>query len=452
MFAGVPVSNKTLSAKALAAKSDPLHRVGSRHSTSTFALQPAKPNLDMPLNTPAAPPIAPSPANAEINPWLVLLLAVSCGLVVANIYYAQPLVGPISLALGMPAQSAGLIVTLTQVGYGLGLLFVIPLADYVENRGLVLATIGVSALSMLAAAWSHSVPVFLACALLTGISSVAVQVLVLYAAHMAHDGIRGRVVGSVMSGLMLGIMLARPVASLIADFASWQAVYQCAAVTMLLLLTVLRVALPQRLPHSAISYRALMVSMTGMALHSIVLRRRGLYQACLFGAFSLFWTVVPLHLAQHFGMPQRGIALFALAGGAGAIAAPIAGRVADRGWVRPATGLAMLIAATALLLSHIDLEDTRQQVLLLVVVAILLDFAVSANLVLGQRVIFSAGAAQRGRYNAIYMATFFSGGAIGSALGGWAYAHGGWTLASWVALCFPLLSLAYFVTEKRSPR
>jgi predicted MFS family arabinose efflux permease len=367
--------------------------------------------------------------------------------VLANIYYAQPLVGPISVALGLPSESAGLIVTLTQVGYGMGLLFVIPLADYVENRSLVLMAVGVSSISMVAAAWSSSAPVFLGCAFLIGISSVAVQVLVLYAAHMAHDGIRGRVVGNVMSGLMLGIMLARPVASLIADFASWQAVYLYAAMAMLVLLVVLRVALPKRMPHSSISYRTLMSSMVAMALNTAVLRRRGLYQACLFGSFSLFWTVVPLHLAQHFGMPQRGIALFALAGVAGAIAAPIAGRLADRGFVRLGTVVAMLIVLVALLLAHIELASTRQQIMLLVVVAILLDFGVSANLVLGQRVIFSAGAEQRGRYNAIYMATFFAGGAIGSALGGWAYAHGGWSQASWTALFFPMLALSYFSSE-----
>ncbi len=392
------------------------------------------------------------PSHAEVNPWLVLLLAFSCGLVVANIYYAQPLVGPISVALGLASHSAGLIVTLTQVGYGLGLVFVIPLADYVENRRLVLGAVALSALSMLAAAWSASVPVFLACALLTGISSVAVQVLVLYAAHMAHDGIRGRVVGSVMSGLMLGIMLARPVASLIADFASWRAVYLCAALAMLVLVAVLRLTLPQRLPHSAISYRALMASMVDLALHCVVLRRRAFYQAGMFGAFSLFWTVAPLHLAQHFGMPQRGIALFALAGVAGAVAAPIAGRVADRGWIRPASAVAMACAVLALLLAQIERVGSTQQVALLVLVAILLDFGVSANLVLGQRVIFSAGAAQRGRFNAIYMATFFAGGAIGSALGGWAYALGGWSQACWVALCFPLLALAYFATEKQNEK
>ncbi len=399
------------------------------------------------MNTTTAP-AHPLP-TADVNPWLVLLLAVSCGLIVANIYYAQPLVGPISLALGLPAQSAGLIVTLTQVGYGLGLMLVVPLADYVENRRLVLCAVAVSALSMLAAACSTSAAVFLACALLTGISSVAVQVLVLYAAHMAHDGIRGRVVGSVMSGLMLGIMLARPVSSLIADLASWNTVYLCSALTMVLLLAVLRSTLPQRQPHSSIGYGVLMASMLQLATHSVLLRRRGLYHACLFASFSLFWTVVPLHLAQHFGLAQRGIALFALAGVAGAIAAPIAGRVADRGWVRPATAAAMLTVMAALLLSHIELANPHHQVLLLAAVAIVLDFGVAGHLVLGQRVIFSAAAALRGRFNAIYMATFFAGGAIGSALGGWAYAQGGWAQAAWTALLFPALAFAYFLSEKK---
>ena len=379
----------------------------------------------------------------------MLLLALGCGLVVANIYYAQPLTGPISRELGLAPQAAGLIVTVTQLGYGLGLLFVIPLADYIENRRLVLCAVGVSALSMVGASFSHSVPLFLLCAGMTGISSVAVQVLVLYAAHMAHDGIRGRVVGSVMVGLMLGIMLARPVSSLIADWASWHAVYQLSALTMLALVVVLGLALPQRQPHSSMRYATLMASMVQMARHSLLLRRRGLYHACLFASFSLFWTVIPLHLAQAYGMPQRGIALFALAGVAGAVAAPIAGRVADRGWVRPATAVAMLCVVVALLLAQLQLGTAPQQIGLLVLVAVVLDFGVAANLVLGQRVIFSAAAEQRGRFNAIYMATFFTGGAIGSALGGWSYAQGGWSQAAWTGLVFPLLALAYFQREWR---
>jgi predicted MFS family arabinose efflux permease len=391
-----------------------------------------------------------TPSQPEVNPWLVLLLAVGCGLIVANIYYAQTLVGPISLALGMPPAAAGLVVTLTQIGYGLGLLFVIPLGDYIENRALVLGSVALSALSLLGAALSPSATLFLLCALLTGISSVAVQVLVLYAAHMAHDGIRGRVVGNVVSGLLLGIMLARPVASLVADMASWQAVYFCAAMTMLLMLGVLRLALPQRQPHSTISYRALMGSMVALALQTPLLRLRALSYACLFAVFSLFWTVVPLHLAQHFGMRQREIALFALAGVAGAIAAPLAGRMADRGWTRMATIAAMLLVAIAMLLAHLELGSNSLQLALLVAVAIVLDAGVSTHMVLSQRVIFALGAAQRGRCNALFTATFFVGGAVGSAGGGWAYAQGGWSQAAWVGLAFPLLGLGYFMAATRS--
>jgi predicted MFS family arabinose efflux permease len=267
---------------------------------------------------------------------------------------------------------------------------------------------------------------------------------------MAHDGIRGRVVGNVMSGLMLGIMLARPVASLVADIASWQAVYLIAALAMLVMLAVLRLALPLRQPHSPMGYRALMASMVDLALQTPVLRLRALCHACLFASFSLFWTVVPQYLAQRFAMPQRGIALYALAGVAGAIAAPLAGRMADRGWTRPATLTAMLLVAVALLLAQLELGSATAHIALLVAVAIVLDAGVSSHLVLSQRVIFALGATQRGRCNALFMATFFAGGAIGSAVGGWSYAQGGWSTAAWVALAFPLLALILFMAARNS--
>ncbi len=179
-----------------------------------------------------------------------------------------------------------------------------------------------------------------------------------------------------------------------------------------------------------------------------VLRRRALYQACLFASFSLFWTVTPLLLAgPAFRLSQTGIGLFALAGVAGAIAAPIAGRLADRGWTRAATALAMAAVAVAFVLTWLGAAGSPAALTLLVVAAIVLDFGVSANLVLGQRAIFALGAEQRGRLNGIYMATFFAGGAIGSALGGWTFAYGGWALASSIGIAFPIAALAYFATE-----
>ncbi len=169
----------------------------------------------------------------------------------------------------------------------------------------------------------------------------------------------------------------------------------------------------------------------------------------MFGAFSLFWTTTPLLLAgPEFRMSQGGIALFALAGVAGAVAAPIAGRVADRGWSRKASGVAMLCVACAFLLTHLGTAGSTGALALLVSAAILLDFGVSANLVLGQRAIFSLGAEYRSRLNGLYMATFFAGGALGSAAGAWAFAHGGWIAASSIGIALPILALLYYATER----
>ena len=401
------------------------------------------------MNTPTSQ-TATDNEHKAVSPWLTLLLAAACGLTAANIYYAQPLAGPISAALGLSAEAAGLIVTLTQIGYGLGLLLIVPLGDLVENRRLTLILLGIAILALTGAGLStHPLP-FLLSALCIGIGTVAVQVLVPYAAHLAPDAARGRVVGKVMSGLMLGIMLARPVSSFITQISSWHMVFFVSAAAMLLLALVLAWTLPVRKPVGQLRYSALLSSMVRLVYNTPVLRRRALYHAGLFAAFSLFWTTTPLLLAgPQFQLSQGGIALFALAGVAGAIAAPIAGRMADRGWSRPATGLAMLAVAVGFLITHIATPGSSWALGLLVAAAIVLDFGVSANMTLGQRAIFGLGAEFRARLNGLYMTTFFIGGAIGSALGGWAYAQGGWGLASWIGFAFPALALGYFATEHR---
>jgi len=400
--------------------------------------------------TTATVAVSVRPAEQAVSTRMTLLLAFACGLIAANLYYAQPLAGPIGVALGLSPGATGLIVTLTQIGYGIGLLFVVPLGDLLETRRLVLTLIGLAMLALLGVALAtHPLP-FFAATLGIGVASVAVQVLVPYAAHLAPEAVRGRVVGNVMSGLMLGIMLARPVSSFIAQMASWHAVFFMSSAAMGLLALMLGLALPPRTPASTLSYRALLASMARLVRTTPALRRRSLYQAGLFAAFSLFWTTVPLLLAgPEFQLSQGGIALFALAGVAGAVASPIAGRLADRGWTTPATAFAMLAVAAAFLMTHLGAHGSRFSLGLLVAAGILLDFGVTTNLVLGQRVIFVLGAEYRSRLNGLYMATFFAGGAIGSALGGWAFAHGGWALASWLGFALPVAALLYFMTEKR---
>lgn len=386
----------------------------------------------------------------SISPALTFLLATACGLIAANLYYGQPLAGIIGAELGLSSGATGLIVTLTQIGYGIGLLFVVPLGDLVENRKLVVSAVAMAVLSLVAAAFAPHAAPFLIAAFLVGVSSVAVQVIVPYAAHMAPHAIRGRVVGNVMSGLMAGIMLARPVSSLLSEVVSWRGVFLTSAAVMALLAVVLFRLLPARMPDARLSYGALMASMGRLALHTPILRRRAIYHAFLFAAFSLFWTTTPLYLSgPHFNLSQGEIALFALAGAAGTVAAPIAGRMADRGWTRAATFFALVAVALSFAVTHLAPEGSHLALAILVVAAIVLDFGVTTNLVLGQRAIFTLGAEFRSRLNGIYMATFFMGGAIGSAVGGWAYAVGEWQAASWIGFALPVAALLYFLTEKR---
>lgn len=385
----------------------------------------------------------------QIPNWITLLLAAACGVIVANLYYAQPLIGLISTDTQLPLASAGLIVTLTQVGYVLGLLFIVPLSDLIENRRLVVSSLTVVVGALTAASLTHHALFFLTASLLIGLGSVSAQILVPYASHLAPEEQRGQVVGNVMSGLLLGIMLARPLSSFVTDFLGWQAIFALSAALTAILAVLLAFVLPKRKPSPSMNYGALIRSLWIIFRTKSVLRRRAFYQACLFGAFSLFWTVIPLWLASHFHLSQQGIALFALAGVAGAIAAPIAGRLADKGWTKRLTGFAMLLATLSFLLTQLFDDASASSLAILVVAAIILDMAVSGNLVLSQRAIYALGSDIRGRVNGVFMAVFFIGGAIGSALGGWAYVQGGWLLASMLGLSMPVAALLYYCTEKR---
>jgi predicted MFS family arabinose efflux permease len=376
---------------------------------------------------------------------LTVALAAACGLIAANLYYAQPLIGLIGPSLGLPVEAAGLVVTLTQIGYCLGLALVVPLGDLLENRRLICTILCVTAAALAAACLAPSAPVFLAACLAIGVSSVVAQILVPLAAHLAPDASRGRVVGNVMSGLLLGILLARPVSSLIAHAAGWRPVFGLSAALMLVLALALRRILPLRNPDHDSSYPRLLHSLWILFINSPLLRRRATCHAALFAAFSLFWTGVPLLLASPtFGLTQRGIAFFALAGAAGAVIAPIAGRFADRGWTRLGMGIAMLIVTGSFLLAHIA---GRGSMPLLVAAAILLDLGVTSNMVLSQRQIYGINAAARSRLNGIFMAIFFAGGALGSALASWSFAGGGWSLLSWIGCAFGAVALILYGFE-----
>ncbi|MFJ7914237.1 MULTISPECIES: MFS transporter [unclassified Lysinibacillus] len=385
-----------------------------------------------------------------VSSWIILILAIACGVIVANLYYAQPLVGPISSTLGLSSGAAGLIVTLTQIGYGIGLLFIVPLGDILENRKLVVTLLLFTAVVLAIAAVVKSATLFLATSLFIGLGSVAAQVLVPYAAHLSPEATRGRNVGNVMSGLLLGIMLARPISSVMTEFMGWRAIFVFSAAIIFVLALLLVKLLPTRQPMTTTQYPTLLKSMLHLLKTTPVLQRRAFYHFCVFGTFSLFWTTVPMLLTSPiFNFSQKEVALFALVGVSGAVAAPVAGRLADKDWVRPATGVALALVIISVMLPFMIQSGSTFALVTLVVSAILLDMGVSANLVLGQRAIFSLGAEFRSRLNGLYMAIFFGGGAIGSATGAWAYAMVGWKAAILIGIALPTIAMIYYATEKK---
>jgi predicted MFS family arabinose efflux permease len=373
---------------------------------------------------------------------MVLLLAAACGIVVANIYYAQPLIGEIAPAVGLGAGQASLIVTLTQIGYVVGLLLLVPLADLVENRRLVCVTIACSIPALLLAGFARTSGEILGAGVLIGVTSVAVQMLVPLAAHLAPEHKRGAVVGNVMSGLLLGILLSRPIASAIASVTSWRAVFFISAVAMLAIMLALARNLAPRQPAVRQSYVSLLRSEFALLVTEPVLRQRAAYQAAAFGAFTLYWTAAPLLLLHAFHFHQGGIAVFALVGAAGALAAPIAGRLADAGHGDRGTILALLCVAAAFVVA--GLGGAVHSVVVLALAGVVLDGAVQCNLVFGQRAVYGLAPELRGRLNGMFMALFFAGGAFASAVTSPMMQRAGWPGICALGVVMPLLALAYF--------
>ncbi|KIQ60649.1 MULTISPECIES: MFS transporter [Pseudomonas] len=386
---------------------------------------------------------APAKTSASLSGLMVAFLAFCCGAVVANLYYAQPIVELIAPQIGLSSAKASLIVSLTQFGYALGLLFLVPLADLLENRRLVVGLTLAAGVSLLLAGLSQTPSMFLVFSLLIGLTSVAVQILVPLAAHLAPEASRGRVVGNIMSGLLLGILLSRPLSSLLVEAFGWRGVFFSAAALMALIASVTAVALPRREPTHRASYAALIGSVLALARRHAVLRERSLYQGLLFASFSLFWTIAPIELMRNHGFNQTQVALFALVGAVGAIAAPIAGRLADAGHGRKGTRVALLLAPISLLIAALPGHGYVG----LVACAVLLDFAVQLSMVLGQREVYALDPHSRARLNAVYMTSIFVGGALGSLVASPLYEQFGWTVSALAVAVIPALALVLFLAR-----
>jgi predicted MFS family arabinose efflux permease len=375
-------------------------------------------------------------------------MAAACGMIVANNYYAQPLLPDLKDAFGVSSGVVGLCVTLNQLGYAAGLVLLVPLGDLLARRRLITTMLAVDAVALAAATAAPGAWALVAALTVVGVTGSAINVLIPMAATLARDDQRGRVVGTLMTGLLLGVLLARTVAGALDAIAGWRLVYGTAAVLIASLALTLRTRLPDLPVAPGSSYPRLLASVGSLVRGEPFLRRRMAIGAIGFGSFQLLWTALPFMLAEEpYGYSSAAIGLFGLLGAAGALCAQPAGRAQDRGHAHTATGLLLgaIAASWALLLGETTLA-------LVVAGILLLDIGVQGVHVLNQARIYGYRPQIRSRVTTAYMSAYFLGGSAGGALAVTLHPLLGWSGVCAAGGALALTGVALWATERvRTP-
>lgn len=372
----------------------------------------------------AAAPAAAPPLPAS----LVLLLATGAGLAVAALYYSQPMLGVLGADIGASARAIGFVPTLTQLGYALGILLLAPLGDRYDRRRIILMKAAVLCVALLLAGAAPSIAVLLVASLVIGLSATLAQDIVPAAATLAPEASRGKIVGTVMTGLLLGILLSRVVSGFVAEHFGWRTMFIAAALSIALIGAAAWRGLPRFRPTTQLSYGALMGSLVKLWKRHGALRRATLAQALLSIGFSAFWSTLAVMLhGEPFHLGAAAAGAFGLAGAAGALAAPIAGRLADKRGPELVTRLgAALVLVSFAVMALAPWMQPHAQLGLLVVGAIGFDLGIQATLIAHQTIVYSIEPAARSRLNAVLFVGMFLGMALGSALGALMLAQWGW--------------------------
>ncbi|HMD47228.1 MAG TPA: MFS transporter [Acidimicrobiales bacterium] len=375
-------------------------------------------------------------------------MAVATGAIVANLYYAQPLLHEIAAAFHVSPAAAAAIVTCTQVGYAAGLLLIVPLGDLHPRRFLVVLLYGAAAVGLVVCAVAPSLWVFEVASVATGATSVAGQVMIPFAADLAPEARRGRVVARLMTGLLLGILLARTVSGLVAQAWGWRAIFWISAGVMVVFATVLRRVLPSEPARPHLRYPTLVGSSLRLLVDEPQLRRRAWHGAMVFAAFSVLWTSIAFLLSgAPYNYSTVVIGLFGLAGAFGVLAANLAGRLADA----KATGPTTLAAGLAVTGSFALLWAGKTSLAALLLGVIVLDMGTQGMQITNQAVIYALRPEARSRINSAYMVCYFVGGAVGSLTAGVVYAAAGWAGVCLLGAGFGALSLAMAALDRVRP-
>jgi predicted MFS family arabinose efflux permease len=363
-----------------------------------------------------------------ISRALVFLFAVTCGVSVSSLYVLQPVLEEIRQDFDITTSTAALVVTAAQLGYAVGLLFLVPLGDLLNRKLLAPSMMVASAAALLLSGLAPGFPALFAASILVGVCAATAQIVVPWSSSLALPSDRGRVVGVVMSGLLLGILLARVISGLIAEFGGWRSVLLVGSALMLVLAVVVYVSVPRDAPRPRQPYGQLLISVVRMIRTGRMLRQRMFLGFLTMFGFSAMWTSAAFLLSgsrgEHFSYSEAAIGMFGLAGVAGAAAAPLFGRLADRGHLRMATSVAWVVTIAGWLL----LAWPGTPLAALLVGLVVFDFGVQASQLSNQSAIYSLAPEARSRVTTAYMVAYFTGAVAGSMCSGYAYGAGGWNV------------------------
>lgn len=368
----------------------------------------------------------------------IYLLAISCGVAVASLYYIQPVESMIAASLEVSLPQVGLAATLIQIGYAFGLLFIVPLGDILERKRLIQVLLSISMIFLIAIGLTTSYSLLLVLVLCLGFASVVPQVIIPYSAQLAEPQARGQVLGTVMSGLLIGILLSRTISGIVSSYFGWRAIYFLGATLLLILLICITLLLPTNQPTATGSYGELLKSLPQLFRKQKVLRESAWNGFCMFGSFSAFWTsLIFLMESPAYNLGAKEAGLLGLVGVVGALIAPMVGKIADRKSPRLVIGIGTVLSFVAYLI----FAFVGQQMLGLIMGIIVIDIGNQAAQVANQARVQSLGGESRSRNNTIYMFAYFVGGALGSFLSVSFWQMYGWLGVCAVGLGFQLLAL-----------
>lgn len=376
---------------------------------------------------------------------MVLIMAFTTGVVVASNYYAQPLLHSISASFDLSYASAGIIVTVAQLSYALGLVLLVPLGDLFEQRRLMVTLLLLSTCGLFVSALSQNFWMLLLGTSISSFFSVVAQVIVPFGAALASPSQRGQVVGTIMSGLLLGILLARTAAGVLSELGDWHTIYWCASVVVLITTAVLYRKLPRHHEHAGLSYFQLLGSIFTFFKTEKVFLWRSVMGGLIFASFSVLWTPMAFLLAKPpFDFSDFIIGLLGLAGVAGALAATRAGKLVDQGKARQTTTFGCIL----LILSWIPLYFGAYSIVALIIGIVVLDLCVQLVHVVNQNIIYQVNPQARNRLNAGYMLSYFIGGAFGSLVSAWAFQHYAWAGVSVIGFILSSLVLVVWLATR----